>query len=96
MEADSVERLPIIALTGYAGPEAMRLCLEQMDDFMTKPLIREALARMLLKHVKARTGAVSANEDQTDVGPVSLQASSFSLTQADSSFTSRGGECSFV
>ena len=63
LEADSGGHLPIIALTGYAGPEARALCSDPMDDFITKPLIRGTLAHTLLKHVQLRPDAAMSDDD---------------------------------
>eukprot|EP00966_Prymnesium_polylepis_P318692 7360653-Prymnesium_polylepis.1 len=48
------ERLPIIALTGYAGVEEKERCLEHMDEYLTKPLVHDTLAWTLFKHVTRR------------------------------------------
>ena len=46
------DHVPIIAVTGFAGPKEKERCLEHMDGYMTKPLLRTELARLLQKHVR--------------------------------------------
>jgi two-component system sensor histidine kinase/response regulator len=49
-------RTLIVALTAHALPQDKAACLDSgMDDYMCKPLRREALAEMLTRHLSSRT-----------------------------------------
>jgi PAS domain S-box-containing protein len=54
-------RTLIVALTAHALPQDKAACLNSgMDDYMCKPLRREALAEMLTRHLSTRTSPRSA------------------------------------
>ena len=55
LEAGDESRTPIIALTGFAGSEERARCLENMDDYMTKPLSMHMAAHKLRALVRQRT-----------------------------------------
>jgi CheY-like chemotaxis protein len=56
----SQERVPIIALTASATYDYQAQCLEKgMDRFLTKPLKKETLQRVLADFLRPRSGSAS-------------------------------------
>jgi CheY-like chemotaxis protein/HPt (histidine-containing phosphotransfer) domain-containing protein len=54
-------RTLIVALTAHALPQDKAACLDSgMDDYMCKPLRREALAEMITRHLSSRTASHGA------------------------------------
>ena len=54
-QAMGLPRTPIVALTAHALPEDRTACLEAgMDDYLCKPLRREALSEMFVRHLGGR------------------------------------------
>ncbi|EAQ96635.1 response regulator [Congregibacter litoralis] len=53
----SEEALPVVALTAYASSEERERCLQVgMNDYLTKPIVRDRLAEQLNRWLKADTG----------------------------------------
>jgi len=59
--------MPIIAVTGFAGPEERKRCLSVMDDYMTKPVSLGELASMLGSHLRRRNATRVAERNATRV-----------------------------
>jgi len=54
-------RLPIIAMTAHAFEEDRRRCLDAgMDDYVTKPIGREELDRVIRRQLGSRLGAADS------------------------------------
>jgi CheY-like chemotaxis protein/HPt (histidine-containing phosphotransfer) domain-containing protein len=58
--------IPIIAMTAHAMKEHIALCLEAgMDDFLSKPLTKNALLAMAAKWVTLRPGSLDLDHSST-------------------------------
>jgi len=52
LPADKIRRVPIVALTAYAMKEDAAKCREAgCDDYLSKPIRRESLYKILAKHL---------------------------------------------
>ena len=67
-------RIPIISLTAYAMKGDRIACLDSgADDYLSKPFTREALSRMISKHLRPETGRAPGARSEAGLPP-ELQA----------------------
>lgn len=65
-QAERRPRLPIVALTAHAMADDRRRCIEAgMDDYLTKPLKRDALCLALVRHVPRAASAPSPQPESS-------------------------------
>lgn len=63
-ESGAARRIPIIAMTANAMPGDRERCLEAgMDDFLSKPIVKEALARTLARWIGSAWGSERRSGD---------------------------------
>ena len=62
-------RIPVVALTAHASSDEREKCLSAgMDDFLSKPIARPALAKMLARWLgETAQSEAEANQDETEV-----------------------------
>ncbi len=81
-KAHLFKRTPIIAMTAHAIKGYREKCLaEDMDDFMTKPLKKEAFLKMVSSYVDAPEDLTQKQERPVDIptdSPQNLQSDRFS------------------
>lgn len=76
-------RLPIVALTAHALPQDKAACLDAgMDDYMVKPLRRDALVEVLVRHLPSRGAAKPAGGEAGVAGGVVAALASASSSPA--------------
>jgi CheY-like chemotaxis protein/HPt (histidine-containing phosphotransfer) domain-containing protein len=75
---DERSKVPIVAVTGGVHPQDRERCLAAgMNAYMTKPLARQDLARLLERYLPSRTQQVKA----WDPGVIEEMAESFGLSR---------------
>src|SRR5690606_31775485 len=82
------EHIPIVAMTAHAlGSDRDRALAAGMDDFMTKPVRRTDLERMLFEQLQRRTSA-----EQREPGSLADSEEGFDETIIDSLMNLGGAE----
>ncbi len=70
LEAETARRIPIIAMTAGAMDEDRLKCLDAgMDDYMTKPVVRDNLAAVLSRWLPARSEGGTGENASADAIP---------------------------
>lgn len=65
----SREELPVLALTAYASSEERERCLKAgMNDYLTKPIVRERLAEKVFRWLPTTKGPKPDDEEQRTPG----------------------------